>query len=172
MTDSSFPILATVRNKMKIDTRGFKGQYLPDISNKISVPKQDRDGGLIKLDRMIEDAKGILLVYPGWWNNMPGILKCFFDRVEFKTSPRGAPIKTWDGKKAFIITGGGAPFFVRKFLFRNQAFNSVKYVFKSLGTKVSFKLICDGIPTASDKQKETWMKRAKITGEKFGKSLM
>jgi NAD(P)H dehydrogenase (quinone) len=130
-----------------------------DPAAKKPVGKQDLEHDIRNLLNEIDDSQSILLAYPGWWNNMPGLLKTFFDRIPFVTTPAGFPVKLWNNKNALILTGGGAPFLVRKFIFRNRAFSTVSYILKALGVSVKGTLICDGIPKASDKKISKWYKK-------------
>ncbi len=71
-----------------------------------------------KYQKMILDAKRIVIIYPIWWYNMPAIMKGFIDRVltpgfayNFKTDPvKGFYIEQHlKGKKAIVVNtyGGG-----------------------------------------------------------------
>ncbi|MFT4261096.1 MAG: NAD(P)H-dependent oxidoreductase [Candidatus Woesearchaeota archaeon] len=40
-------------------------------------PKKD----VLKYQKLIREADELIIIYPVWWNSMPGIVKGFFDRV-------------------------------------------------------------------------------------------
>jgi putative NADPH-quinone reductase len=127
-----------------------------------TVEKQVFETDIDALFKNIENSEALLFAYPGWWNNMPGILKTFFDRVPFRTTPFGFPEKSWKNKKAVIISGGGAPFFVRKFIMKNRLITNVTYVLKNLGVSIRGVLISDGIPKASEKKIASWFEKTEI----------
>lgn len=62
----------------------------------------------------------LIFIYPTWWQNMPAILKGFFDRIitggfGFKYV-KGLPVGLLKNKKAAIFTTSGGPWIYEKFL--------------------------------------------------------
>ena len=86
-----------------------------------------------KFQKMIYEAKNIIVIYPTWWQGMPAILKGFFDRVftsrfgfEYKNN---IPIKLLKGRRAIVITTTGGPRWYTYFFVRDR---SVKCLSKDI----------------------------------------
>ena len=83
-----------------------------------------------EIQKKIQKASGLIFIYPIWWQNMPAILKGFFDRV---FTPRFAfkyignfPHGLLKNKKAIIFSSSGAPRILTKILFKNRALKNIK----------------------------------------------
>ncbi|MBI4453459.1 NAD(P)H-dependent oxidoreductase [Candidatus Woesearchaeota archaeon] len=84
-------------------------------SGKTKISKEN-----LAFQKDIAEADKLIFIYPLWWNNMPAILKGFFDRVfvpkfafEFI---KGIPNGLLNGKKAAVFITSGASTLV-SFLF-------------------------------------------------------
>lgn len=105
----------------------YKINYDPVLKSDelYSMGNRDVSKENLVFQEKIKKADRLLFIYPTWWQNMPGILKGFIDRVftsgfAFKYV-LGAPIGLLRGKKAAIFTATGGPAIYNRFIIKNQA---------------------------------------------------
>lgn len=93
----------------------------------------------LKYQELIKNENKFIIIYPTWWNNMPAILKGFFDRTMtsryayqyINSIPRGLL-----GGKALVLTTTGGPALIEKFFLGNRSIKSVtKDVLRFCGIK-------------------------------------
>lgn len=78
----------------------------------------------------ITEAEKLIFIFPVWWQNMPAILKGFFDRVfsggfAFRYKKSGLPEGLLTGKRAAVFSATGSPKIVNKLIFSNRAMKIV-----------------------------------------------
>lgn len=88
--------------------------YNPVLSQEELTLQGKKSSSQIKtFQKDISDSKQIIIIYPTWWQNVPAILKGFFDRVfsaGFAFKYKGHfPVGLLKGKKAVVITSTGGP---------------------------------------------------------------
>lgn len=74
---------------------------------------EDVNEEIKKLRNKVSEAEKLIFIFPTWWQNMPAILKGFFDRVfsagfAFKYQ-NGLPIGLFKGKQAAVFSATGGP---------------------------------------------------------------
>jgi len=81
-----------------------------------------------EIQKLIKKTKKFIIIYPTWWNNVPAILKGFFDRVlvnkfafEYK---HGIPFGLLKGR-ALVITSTGGPKFTYSLIQRKRSLKVV-----------------------------------------------
>ena len=82
----------------------------------------------------------IVIITPIWWNNIPAILKGFFDKVfkqgfAYENANLGVTGKLGHIKKVTVITTATSPKFYLKYFAGNCINGSVKTCFKQVGIK-------------------------------------
>jgi NAD(P)H dehydrogenase (quinone) len=93
-----------------------------------------------KIQERIKRENKLIFIYPTWWNNMPAILKGFFDRVftggfAFRYIHH-YPLGLLKGKKAVIFSSCGAARWLMRIWAKDRAFKTVsKDVLKFSGIK-------------------------------------
>lgn len=82
-----------------------------------------------RFQKMIADAKYLIIIYPTWWQNMPAILKGFFDRVFTSRFAfryvNNLPIGLLRGRRAIVLTSAGGPRAYSRFFTGDRAINVV-----------------------------------------------
>lgn len=83
-----------------------------------------------EIQEKIKKHDKFIFIYPTWWQNMPGILKGFIDRVfipGFGFIYEGKmPQGLLKGKDALIFTSTGAPRLITKFIYRDRSVKVLK----------------------------------------------
>jgi NAD(P)H dehydrogenase (quinone) len=81
-----------------------------------------------ELQNLIKQTRKFIIIYPTWWNNVPAILKGFFDRVlvnkfafEYK---HGIPCGLLKGR-ALVITSTGGPKFAYSLIQKKRSLKVV-----------------------------------------------
>ncbi|MFH1610686.1 MAG: NAD(P)H-dependent oxidoreductase [Patescibacteria group bacterium] len=81
-----------------------------------------------EIQKRIKKENKFIFIYPTWWNNMPAILKGFFDKVFVGNFAfeyiNHRPIGLLKGK-AVIFSSSGAPRIWAKFIAKDRALKSV-----------------------------------------------
>jgi len=81
-----------------------------------------------KIQKKILKAKNLIFIHPLWWNNMPAILKGFFDRVFTKgfgfKYVNKIPIGLLKGKKAVVFVNSGASPLLSK-IFQGKNYDNI-----------------------------------------------
>ena len=89
----------------------------------------------LKYQEMISKAQKLIIIYPVWWNNMPAILKGFFEKV---ITPRFAfkyelyfgklpvPIGLLKGKRASVFITTNSPKFIYWLVQKARASSTIK----------------------------------------------
>jgi len=85
----------------------------------------------IKIQNMIKEADRLLFIYPTWWQNMPAILKGFFDRIftpkfAYQYSKLGVPEGLLKNKRAAIFTTTGGPMIYEKLFLNSSSIKILK----------------------------------------------
>lgn len=95
----------------------------------------------------IRATDDLIIIYPTWWQNVPAILKGFYDRVftpgvAFKYTPNGIPQGLLLGKRALIITTTGNQSWHARWV---KGFRSIKVstadTLEFCGVKTSYVLV-------------------------------
>jgi NAD(P)H dehydrogenase (quinone) len=76
----------------------------------------------------LAEENDIIIIYPTWWINVPAVLKGWYDRVltakfAFQYNYKGIPEGLLTGKRAFVVSTGGAPTWLHRF---GKGFRSLK----------------------------------------------
>lgn len=80
--------------------------------------KKITDEMVLEMQKKISETNKLIIIFPVWWNNVPAVLKGFFDRVfssgfafKYKKLIFGlrTPIGLLKGKKAAVIYTTGSP---------------------------------------------------------------
>lgn len=93
----------------------------------------------IKYQEMLKNENRFIFIYPTWWNNMPAILKGFFDRTMTSRYAyryiNSIPLGLLSGK-ALVFTTTGGPALIGRFFLGNRSIKSVtKDVLRFCGIK-------------------------------------
>ncbi len=122
------------------DKEGLHGYILEELKNNLKEKKQEYEiidlyekkydpilkyeelysRGRRQIDKtteyyqnLIKNNRLFVFIYPTWWQNMPAVLKGFFDRVFTGgfgfTYQHGLPVPMLKGKKAAVFSGSGGP---------------------------------------------------------------
>jgi len=87
----------------------------------------------LEIQEKIKIASALIFIYPIWWQNVPAILKGFFDRVftsGFSFRFKGVfPIGLLKGKKAVIFTNSAGPTIFTRFF---TGYRGVKVIAKDV----------------------------------------
>lgn len=84
-----------------------------------------------EIQEKIRNYERLLFIYPTWWQNMPAIMKGFFDNVftpnfAYKYLKNGLPLALLKNKRAAIFTSTGGPKIYTKFFLFNPSIKSLK----------------------------------------------
>ncbi|WP_239373090.1 NAD(P)H-dependent oxidoreductase [Snodgrassella gandavensis] len=146
---------------------GFSPVYTSE-ELKLFSTGQTTDPLVEKYQKMIMDASDIVFIFPIWWNDLPGILKGFIDKVfkknfSYVDTPTGVKGKIRNIHSTTVLTTSSSPtWFIRFF-----AGNAIKSVFikstlKQLGIKnVTWKNMGQ-IRTASQEKRQLFLKNIKL----------
>lgn len=111
-----------------------------------------------EIQEKIKKHDKFIFIYPTWWQNVPGILKGFIDRVfipGFGFIYEGKmPQGLLKGKEALIFTSTGAPRFITKFIYRDRSIKVLKKDILSFCGIKSKAYVIDNARYFSDNQKE------------------
>lgn len=116
-----------------------------------------------KYQKMLKDTDELIIITPIWWNNVPGILKGFFDKVftknfAYKDSDFGVKGKLINIKKATIITTSNSPVPYLKLKGIN---NNIRMTLKQIGVKkIEFKQF-GRIKNSSVQQRRKFLEKIK-----------
>lgn len=104
-------------------------------SGRKSVSQQNLD-----FQAKIKAADRLIFIYPTWWQNVPAILKGFFDRVFLSgfgfIYKNNLPVGLLKGKKAAIFTASGGPRWYSLLLTQNSSVRIVaKHILNFCGVK-------------------------------------
>ena len=95
----------------------------------------------IEIQNMIKESDRLLFIFPTWWQNMPAILKGFFDRIftpkfAYQYSSLGIPEGLLKNKKAAIFTTTGGPSVYEKYIISLPSVKLIKnHILKFSGIK-------------------------------------
>ncbi len=83
-----------------------------------------------EMQEKVSRENELIVIYPLWWNNVPAMLKGFFDRVltarfAFRYSEKGFPMGLLVGKRALVLATAGGPAWYHKYLCGNRAIKVV-----------------------------------------------
>lgn len=114
-------ILSVVEDKLKQANKTYEvwDLYKMNFNPVVIDEKFDKSSGrsaddnIAKLQDKITSENDFIFIYPTWWNNVPAILKGFFDRIflsgfAFRYVGR-LPRPLLKGKRALVITTSGGP---------------------------------------------------------------
>lgn len=142
----------------------YKEQFNPVYSEKeLSEYNCGRvlDPQIIQYQNVLQKTTELVIITPIWWNNIPGILKGFFDKVlsknfAYKDGKLGVKGKLQNIKCATIITTSNSPIFYLKL---NGINHNIKMTLKQIGIRsVKFKQF-GKIKNSSKKQREEFLKK-------------
>lgn len=112
----------------------------------------------LTIQEKIIASNRLIFIYPTWWQNMPAILKGFFDRIitggfGFKYI-KGIPVGLLKNKKAAIFTTSGGPWIYEKFLIGAPSIKLVsKHILGFCGIKTKSFMLCSANNLESNKKK-------------------
>ena len=119
------------------------------------------DSKIIHYQEMLKKTDKLVIITPIWWNNIPGILKGFFDKVlsksfAYEDGNLGVKGKLQNIKQAIIITTSNSPIFYLKL---NGINHNIKMTLKQIGVKsIKFKQF-GGIKNSSEKQRKEFLEK-------------
>jgi NAD(P)H dehydrogenase (quinone) len=112
-----------------------------------------------EIQKKIKESDSLLFIYPTWWQNMPAILKGFFDRIftprfAYKYTKHGVPQKLLKNKKAAIFTTTGGPLIYEKFIICSPSIRLVKkHILSFCGIKSKGYILCSAKNLEENKEK-------------------
>ncbi|KRL01096.1 YdeQ (NAD(P)H dehydrogenase) (quinone) [Liquorilactobacillus capillatus DSM 19910] len=118
---------------------------------------------VLRYQEMLKEADQLIFITPIWWNDLPGMLKGFIDKVMKK---RFAYLPTKTGiagqltniKKAYVFTTSTSPTWYLKFFCGNSINRTfVKTTLKQLGIKNTVWHNLGGIDSKSPTQLQTYL---------------
>lgn len=112
----------------------------------------------LSIQEKILSSDKLIFIYPTWWQNMPAILKGFFDRIitggfGFKYV-NGLPVGLLKNKKAAIFTTSGGPWIYEKVLIGAPSIKIVgKHILSFCGIKTKGFMLCSATNLEANKNK-------------------
>lgn len=119
------------------------------------------DSQVIEYQKTLKKTNKLIIVTPIWWNNIPGILKGFFDKVfsknfAYEDGKLGVKGKLQNIENATIITTSNSPVFYLKI---NGINRNIKMTLKQIGIKNIYFKQFGKIKTSSKRQRDSFLKR-------------
>lgn len=158
--------VATMANQLALDIQNTKKETQVEIID-VSKLKYNSCIGCMKcrsqhkcvfsgdeadvVGQKIADADVLVIASPVYWGNMPGTLKCLFDRNVFRMmgeSSLGIPIPLMKGKKSIIFTACTTPFPFNYLAGQTSGLvKAIKEILKSSGIKITSVVAVAGTKT-------------------------
>ncbi|MCF6160909.1 NAD(P)H-dependent oxidoreductase [Furfurilactobacillus milii] len=174
--DKSFNHQVLMAVQEKLDQLGevydvidlYKDQFDPRYS--VAELAKFKDGDttdplVTKYQTVLRSSTNLIIITPIWWNDLPGMLKGFFDKVmkpqfAYVNTPRGVKGRMTNIKRADVLTTSTSPTWYLK-LFSG---NAIKPVFmgatlKQLGIKQRHWTNCGGITNSHFSQRQAFLKQ-------------
>ena len=146
----------------------YKDQFDPRYS--VAELAKFKDGDttdplVTKYQTVLRSSTNLIIITPIWWNDLPGMLKGFFDKVmkpqfAYVNTPRGVKGRMTNIKRVDVLTTSTSPTWYLK-LFSG---NAIKRVFmgatlKQLGIKQRHWINCGGITNSHFSQRQAFLKQ-------------
>lgn len=98
------------------------------------------DDNVKRYQKLLLSADELIIITPIWWNDIPGMLKGFFDKVmklqfAYKNTKMGVTGLLTNIKKAYVITTSNSPTWYIKLVAGNAIKGSLKATLKQIGVK-------------------------------------
>lgn len=134
---------------------------------------QELEPDLIKIQRDINWADHLVIVYPNWWNTMPAILKGMFDRIFLpgfafnfnKKTGKVLQLLKVKSARVIIISGTFHPLYIR-FHFGDFTNEISKGILGFCGISPVSVTTFGPAQQVTDQKRETWKKKVYDLGKK------
>jgi putative NADPH-quinone reductase len=135
--------------------------------------RMEMEPDLLQVQKDIQDADHLVLIYPNWWATYPALLKGFFDRVfvpgfAFKyrdNSPMWDKLLT--GKSARMIVTMDTPGWFYSLFYKNSGHHAVKFgVLEFSGFKPVKISSFSPMKSSDEKTRLKWLNEVKQLGMK------
>ncbi len=152
----------------------YQIDFDPILTNQdiLSREKFSSDEKIRSLQEKILQEQEFIFIYPTWWNNVPAMLKGFYDRVlaagfAFRYQKNGLPEGLLKGKRALVFTTTGGPAFYQKLVRGTRSIKvTTSDTLEFCGLKTQSVLI-GGCRSLDEKKKLEIQKKVAKAMEKF-----
>ena len=98
------------------------------------------DDNVKKYQQLLLSADELIIITPIWWNNIPGMLKGFFDKVmkvhfAYENTKMGVKGLLTNIERAYVVTTSNSPTWYIKLAAGNVINGSLKATLKQIGVK-------------------------------------
>lgn len=118
-------------------------------------------------------ADHLLIIYPLWLGDMPGVLKCFFEQVMRpgfafgKARGRGLPPKLLKGRSARIVVTMGMPGFFYRWYYRAHSLKSLeRNILGFVGIAPVRSSVIGAVESGDPATREAWLRRLRALGRR------